>query len=231
VISGRHGVNSITIGDVELLLTSCGGGPAVHLASLAQDGPHRPAVPDYYFEGRRRDRIAALGNYDEDALRAPRWSSTTLCGREWSVMMGGDGGSISPYDEEPALAPTCRRCLAVMDRLFPPPPTHPQLALVAKIVTDTVVEHGHAELHGVPGDQQSELRRRIRSMVRAATGHTCQTLVHDSTLFVVCEPVYELHADAQDAAVAAALDDAFNGKTPVRADQTWRLSWSTWASS
>jgi hypothetical protein len=219
-------------GELELLLVSCGGGNAVHLAGLGVDEPGVPAVSDDHFADTWLDRIPALSNHDRGALLAPRWSARTLCGREWAVMIGGDGGSISPFaGEEPAFAPSCRRCLAVMDRLFPAPPQHPQLALVAKVVADTVLEHGHAELHGVLGDQQAELRRRVRALVRELIGQGCQTLLHGSILFVICEALLKRHEAENNAAILAALDDEFAGRPRAALTPSWRLSWSTWATS
>ena len=90
-------------------------------------------------------------------------------------MVGGDGGSISPWGEDPEFVPTCKWCLAVLGRIFPPPPVHPQLPVIARVVADSVREHGYAEVHGVPGDQQTELRRHIRALVREETGYSCQT--------------------------------------------------------
>jgi hypothetical protein len=91
-----------------------------------------------------------------------------------------------------APARPCKRYLALLDRMFPPPSVHPRLPLIVRVVTDSVAEHGYAEVRGVPGDQQTELRRRIRALVRKETGHSCQTLVHESMVVVVCEPIADL---------------------------------------
>jgi hypothetical protein len=76
------------------------------------------AVPNCYFddEDARRDNL--LADCHRDALTVPRWSETTLCGREWAVMVGGDGAAMSRYGEV-AFAPTCRRCQVLVDRDFP----------------------------------------------------------------------------------------------------------------
>jgi hypothetical protein len=117
-----------------------------------------------------------------------------------------------------------------MDRLFPPPLPHPQLPLVARVVADVVTEHGHAEVHGVPGDQQTELRRQVRSLVRTHTRHTCQTLVRGNIVFVVCEPILDKHADGHNAAIAEVMSHvAAGGPSRPQPNPGWRLSWSTWA--
>ena len=48
---------------------------------------------------------------------------------------------------------------------------HPQLPLVARLVADLVAVHGYAEIYGVPGDQLTELRRQIRSLVGKDNNH------------------------------------------------------------
>jgi hypothetical protein len=230
VPEAQHGVNSINVGGAELLLTATGGGSAVHLTAQSEVA-RRPAVPDYCFTPDATRRRPGLANYDSDALRAPRWAETTLCGRVWAVMVGGDGGSISPWRESPEFAPTCRRCLALMDRMFPPPSAHPRLPLIAQVVAETVVERGYAEVHGVPGDQQTELRRRIRALVGTQTGHRCQTLVHGSMVVVICESVAERHREEAMREVAKRMNEWSSGKpTAPWPDPEWRHYWSTWAS-
>src|SRR5262245_7474007 len=228
---GKYGVNSITVGATELLLTSAGGGMAVHLAPVADTGAAQAAVPDYCFTPEAARRRPGLVNYDHDALRAARWSETTLCGRAWGVMVGGDGGSISPWGADPEFAPTCKRCLALMDRMFPSPPAHPQLPLIVRVVSDSVADHGYAEVHDVPGDQQTELRRRIRALVRKETGHSCQSLVHESMVVVVCEPIAQLHREEERREAAQRMGELLFSGEPVtpRPDPEWRHSWSTWA--
>jgi hypothetical protein len=69
-------------------------------------------------------------------------------------MAGDEGGDAdAPGDE--AFAPTCRRCLAIMDKLLPEPSLDDRFALIVQIITDTVAEHGYAEMHNVPRDQHA----------------------------------------------------------------------------
>ena len=227
----KYGVNSITVGATELLLAAAGGGSAVHLARRAEAGAlGQPAVPADRFSAEPAQRRPELANYDPDALLAPRWSATTLCGLAWVETVGGDGGSISPWGEEPEFAPTCKRCLAVLDRMFPPPPLHPQLPVIARVATDSIGEHGYAEVHGVPGDQQTELRRQIRALVRKETGHSCQTLVHDSMVVVMCEPIAQLHREERIREMTQRMGDVLSGEpASPQPDPEWRHYWSTWA--
>jgi hypothetical protein len=226
-----YGVNAITVGAAELLLAVASSGSAVHLARLAEAGAvGQSAVPDYCFTAEEARHRPGLANYDPDALRTPRWSETTLCGRAWVVMVGGDGGSISPWGEDPEFVPTCKRCLAVLDRMFPPPAVHPQLSVIVRVAADSVAEYGYAEVHGVPGDQQTELRRQIRALVRKETAHSCQTLVHESMVVVMCDPLAQLHREEHLREAAQRLSKLFTGQ-PAHPppEPAWRHYWSTWA--
>ncbi len=110
---------------------------------------------------------------------------------------------------------------------------NPSVVAVAEAVSmfaDLVAEHGYAELRGVPGDQQTELRRQIRSLVRKGTGHTCRTFVHGNMVVVVCEPIAKLHHEEQLADAAKAIDAYLRGEPRTsRPDPEWRLRWSAWA--
>lgn len=64
---------------------------------------------------------------------------------------------------------------------------------------DNVADYGYVEVHGVPGDQQTELRRQTRALVRKATGHSCQTLVHESMVVVMCDPIAQCTARSTSA--------------------------------
>ena len=85
--------------------------------------------------------------------------------------MAGDEGEDAGESGDEACAPTCRRCLAIMDKFFPEPVLHDRFALIVQIITHTVAEHGYAEMRNVPGDQQAALRKQVRSAVRQRTGH------------------------------------------------------------
>lgn len=52
-----------------------------------------------------------------------------------------------------------------MDKLFPEPVLDERFALIVQIITDTVAEHGYAEMRNVPGDQHAALRKQVRSAV------------------------------------------------------------------
>lgn len=105
-------LNVIEVSGRRFLLTATAG-DAVHLtrereAGRGQGG--KGAVPDHYVEDFER-------SYDRAAIVDPRWAETTLCGRDWIVMEADPDG----HEDGAASVPSCRRCLALMDRLFPAP--------------------------------------------------------------------------------------------------------------
>ena len=63
----------------------------------------------------------------------------------------------------PERAPTCRRCLAIIDRWFPTPVADDRIALLAVKIGQAVHDYGTAEVVGVPGDQTAALRRAARA--------------------------------------------------------------------
>lgn len=172
-------------------------------------------------------------NYDKTALLDQRWAETTMCGRPWVSMASGDGGLLHEFDVEQAFAPTCKRCLALMDKLFPAPEPDDRLALVTQIVTDLLIEHGYTEIQAVPGDQQAALRAAIRKAVRGRTGHSTRTYVHQSVVVFVCDALYDQHAEEHDRDTLEAMN-AFAERImtggeikPIRSPE-WRTSWDAW---
>ncbi|MFI5960403.1 hypothetical protein [Cryptosporangium sp. NPDC051539] len=156
----------------------------MHLATVA-DAPGRGR------EAVRENEI--VKGYDPASLTAPLWSRTTLCGRLWAAMVGGDGGPVG-RSELVAFAPTCRRCLALIDRHFPAPERDSRLDLVAQLAADAVVERrGFAEIHDVPGDQQAELRKAVRGLIRVRTHHSVRTFVDDGIVYVECPALSGTH--------------------------------------
>ncbi len=225
-----RGVNVIPVGDREFLLTVTAG-DAVHLSrETGPDETARSAVPGWHLRPRRVNSRVRWRAYNRAALAEPRWAETTLCGRQSIAMAGDEGGDADESGDE-AFAPTCRRCLAIMDKLFPKPVLDDRFALIVQIITDTVAEHGYAEMRNVPGDQQAALRKQVRSAVRQRTGYTLQTLVHESMVVFICEPISQQHPAEHARAAAEAMNSFLTGEPATPMPTPWRLSWDTWATS
>lgn len=222
----NHPPNTIDVNGAAMLLTTTGGGTAIHLTPPSeQPDSGREAVFDFYFDSDRHgDNLAG---YDRAALSEPRWSETTLCGREWAIMVGGEGGPVT-YDEV-AFAPTCKRCLSIMDRSFPRPEPDPRLNLVAQIAADTVIDgRGFAEIHGVPGDQQAELRKTVRQLIRQRTGHSVETIASHGIIHVACDAIYDQHAEESQREANEAISAALSGNPLPRKKRAWLISWEEW---
>jgi hypothetical protein len=144
-------------------------------------------------------------------------------------MIPGEGGPWNELSDEAAFSPSCKRCLAVMDKLFPAPLPDKRLPLVAQLVAESILDHEHAEVRDVPGDQQQPLRTAVRTLVCQRAGQNCRSYVHESMIFFVSEAIYAEYAEENQRAAAEAIDRALSGKdtTPVR-EPAWRLSWDTW---
>ena len=214
----RRGLNLIEVSGKQFLLTATAG-DATHLTHEAGSGENRQAaVPEHYVEDFER-------TYDMAAILEPKWAETTLCGRQWILMEGERDGQ---EEGEARYAPSCRRCLALLDKLFPAPELNDRFPLIVRIVADTVLEHGTAEILGVPGDQQAALRKEVRAEVKRRTGYGLTTHAHESMVIFVCDPIYDLHADEHMRRGAEAVDAFFSGK-PVPHQPPTRLSWRTWA--
>ena len=223
--TGRE-TNAIRIGDTEYLLTVTTG-DAVHLTRETGPGETgQSAVPGQYLDLGHGQPATLLRGYDQAALAMPRWEAATLCGREWLTMAG-----ISLWDDdlggEDAAVPSCRRCLALMDKLFPEPKLDDKFDLAVQVIAGTVAEHGYAEMRGVPGDQQAALRKQVRSAVKKRTGHPVQTLARGSLLVFVCEHIHQQHAAERERRIAQSLGGALTGQPAQPLPTPWRLSWDT----
>ncbi|HUZ53029.1 MAG TPA: hypothetical protein VMU94_10940 [Streptosporangiaceae bacterium] len=218
----RDRLNVIPVADKNFLITE-GNGESFHLTREARENEEGvAAAPDRYL-----DDLEA--SYDRDVLEDPRWLETTLCGRRWILMASGEDRE----DYGAVHAPTCRRCLALLDKLFPEPALDPRFPLVAQVVADTIIEHGVAEILGVPGDQQTALRRDVRAAVKKRTGHGVRTYSHESLLIFACQPIYDEHADehARFAAEAASrsVTELLGGDPAAPMRSPVRLSWDAWS--
>ncbi|MEU5727176.1 hypothetical protein ABZ783_35970 [Micromonospora sp. NPDC047738] len=221
-------MNVIKSGASTFLLTRVAGGSAVHLTPEEPEAG-RGAVEEFWLDDERD--VPTLRNYDRTDLLEQRWSARTLCGgaRQWAVMVGGDGGPPTRFSDV-AFAPSCRRCLALMDRHFPQPPAHDRLGLVAQVAADLVCEYGFAEVVQVPGDQQAALRKAIRVLVRKQSGHGSTTMVRNAAEYASCDAIFDQQREEHGRAAAEATSQALSGSGESRPVQRpeWRISWTTW---
>jgi hypothetical protein len=225
-------LNVIKVGDKELLLTE-GNGEAVHLTPEARSGNvGRTPFHDWRLDPKRAEGRALRERYVLASLTDPRWAETTLCGRQW-ISMETDWDEDSVHDSDDVSSPTCRRCLSLMDKLFPEPKLDDRFPLVVQLVTDTVLEYGTAEILGVPGDHQAALRREVRTAVRKRTGHGMETYAHESMVVFVCRPIYDQHAEEHARMAAEAMNRVaaklLRGEPVAPMPSPMRLSWDAWA--
>lgn len=215
----------VIAGEQMLLVETSGAGIAVHLVAEETGAQGRPAVPARWFRSDMPGYVAGIASYDRGALESARWSARTLCGREWMAMAAGDGGPL--YRDQPIqYAPTCQRCLAILDRRFPPANPDDRIGLVVKFAARAVEEHGSAEIVGVPGDQVTPLRTEVRRVFRQRFGHVGQTVLVNDLLLVTCDQATEQVRRTRRQEAALQLDQ--DAITEPRDDSGWRIHWHTW---
>lgn len=219
-------LNSISVVGRDLLLAEVGGGRETHLVSSEESPSARAAVP----EGRSDSLDLSEDQSGADALRARRWSPSTLCGRDWFAMAPGEGAPLHLWEEE-SLAPTCRSCLRVMDGWFPRADTPSGVGLLAWVVADTVEATASAYIHGVPAEHVESVRRAVRKQLRER-GFGSQTRVVNEVVFVSSDDAYDaIDPESKSRWTADVLDRAYRGEAPDIAKTDSELGvvhWGTW---
>ncbi len=223
-------LNAIVIDGQPLLLGQAGGGLAVHLVPNAVAPPDaRAAIPATWLDRASRGYVESIASYAPALLLEPCWSPRTLCGIEWQSMAAGEGGPLRA-SQEPALAPTCRRCLTSLDRRFPDPTPDDRIGLLAILIAQAVEEHGSAEVLGVPGDQLKPLRAAARRQLRRRLGYDGKTYVHGDFLLVTCDEATEQARLTMAQETVKSMPLGIPDSQP-RDDSGWRLRWSTWSAT
>lgn len=223
-------MNALTIGSDDYLLVESGGGRAVHLVRRGSSPAEcQAAVPAHWLDDDSVLHAPTIRSYSPSALTDDRWTTTTLCGRGWMAMAAGELGLLHQW-QSIAITPTCRRCLASVDRMLPTPEPDERIALLASLIVDGVEAHGSAEVTGVPGDQTPALRAAARQAIRSRLGYSCRTHVYGQGRVLVYSPeAYERVRDELDRAVVNALDAHLQGGDLVPVDDSdWRFSWHAW---
>lgn len=211
-------LNTITTAGRTMLLTQTGG-IAIHLTPSANDSDDpQPAISS-------RTRPSSPTDDTFTDLTDQRWAPRTLCGIRWNTMAGIASTGASNDDDR---TPTCRRCLAILDRWFPEPVPDHRIGLLAELASDAVHQYGTAEIVGVPGDQHTALRRAIREQLRKQYGHSAKTFVIDDRVVISSNDTTE----ALQAEAARQFHEAFNsnGAVPID-DSAWRFHWRTWSTT
>jgi hypothetical protein len=219
-------VNTITIAAHTMLLTQTGG-IAVHLtkpADVRDDA--RPAIASHWRPSSLRPHTEEMVGLAE--LREPRWALRTLCGIRWTRMTGSDSIGGSTDDD---TAPTCRRCLSILDRWFPAPVADDRIGLLAVMIGQAVHEYGTAEVVGVPGDQIAALRRAAHDELKQRFGYSAKTyVIEDHGVISSNDSTEALHADAATQFLRAISSDDGGGTAPID-DTDWRFHWRTWSTT
>jgi hypothetical protein len=147
--------NTIVIHEHSYLLAWVGGS-AAHLVAGAR--PEEPArsIGD-------SEPSASNLTFAERELAGACWSLRTLCGR--------DGWSMCPTDasdatREPAYAPSCRRCLRLLDALFDQPEPDDRLPWNVIRCIEELEQWGCFMIDDVPLLQMTLLRDRVRAEAR-----------------------------------------------------------------
>lgn len=164
--------NSISVLGRDLLLVDVGSGTETHLAEVSE-GPGRSARHQ--------------GN--EDVPLAGRWNPSTLCGRTWNRMAAG-ADELLPLWRDPAFAPTCRRCLRILDSWFPTADTPSGVWLLAAVVAEEVTKFSSTYVTSVPVEHVEATRAAIRKALRSQ-GFRSSTRVVDGVVHVWSDDAYD----------------------------------------
>jgi hypothetical protein len=144
--------------------------------------------------------------------------------------MAPTGELASVGYERPAVAPSCRSCIRLVSRSFPPPHPDERVARQAALVAETVTERGCAEVTGTPGDQCEALRRAIRAELRKS-GYRSNTLVHGQRLIVLSDDAWQARSENDKAAVERRMAEALaatESDMALAVEPVWRFAWGDW---
>jgi hypothetical protein len=213
---GHLEVNSVIIAGTEMLLVETSG-TAVHLARDSAGGSGRAGI-----QVRHTGQFASV---DAKVLE-DRWSPTALCGVAWFAMAREHVDEIGFVGSRPE-APTCKRCMAVVDRSFPDPVPDDRIDLLADLIAGALAEHGSSEVVGVPGDQMAALRGAARRRIKERFGFSARTWAHED-LLVVGSPDTQHIVEQHAGEIVRGL--TFDGTPNKPIDSSdWRFHWDTWS--
>jgi hypothetical protein len=195
----------------------------LHAAHLVPEAA--PGGPARAIAGRDEGRLNPA--YDAAALSAPLWSMRTLCGRDGWFMCPGDAGRAheSPWNgqEEAVLVPTCRRCLELLDRQFAEPEADDRLAWNVARCMQELEQWGSVVIDGVPGQQMTLLRGRLRAEARRRGWKFTSSTAEDR---LVAMSANSLSPERRAAVERDALERLHRPATGLPLPPpSWRLAW------
>jgi hypothetical protein len=216
----RAKLNTIMIHGRSYVLAWVGASVAHLVAETAAEGPARPIM----------SHAGAEPNpaYDSGELTNASWATRTLCGRgEW-IMCPTEAGRafVSMWNgrEDAVLAPSCKRCLAILDKQFAEPAPAELLGWNVIRAMEQLQEWGCVHVLGVPADQAELLRKRLRTQARQR-GWKFQSTVSDGQLIAASEDA--LSAEQWAVVVADSMQriQALNNGAQL-GEPSWRFPWS-----
>lgn len=166
--------------------------------------------------------------YDASELTNAAWSPKTLCGRDSWIMCPTEAGRafLSMWNgrEDAVVAPTCKRCLAILDKQFAEPAPAERLTWNVIRAMEQLQEWGSVHILGVPAEQAELLRKRLRAEARQR-GWKFHSTVGDGQLIAASEDA--LSAEQRDRVMADSMQRmrALNTGADPGAP-SWRFVWS-----
>lgn len=219
-MGSRAKANTITIHGRSYVLAWVGGS-AAHL--VAEPGDGDPARPIMSHAGAEPNPA-----YDPDELTNASWATRTLCGRGERIMCPTEAGRafVSMWNgrEDAVLAPSWKRCLAILDKQFAEPAPAERLGWNVIRAMEQLQEWGCVHVLGVPAYQAELLRKRLRTQARQR-GWKFQSTVSDGQLIAASEDA--LSAEQWAVVVADSMQriQALNNGAQL-GEPSWRFPWS-----
>ena len=216
----RAKLNTIAIHGRSYVLAWVGASAAHLVAEAGADGPARPIM----------SHAGAEPNpaYDLDELTNASWATRTLCGRGGWIMCPTDAGRafVSMWNEreDAVLAPSCKRCLAILDKQFAEPAPAEGLGWNVIRAMEQLQEWGCVHVIGVPADQAELLRKRLRAEARQR-GWKFQSTVGDGVVIAASEDALSAEQRAVVMAESMQRIRALNSGAHL-GEPSWRFAWS-----
>jgi hypothetical protein len=216
----RAELNTITIHGRSYVLAWVGAS-AAHL--VAETGAADTARPIMSHAGAEPNPA-----YDPEEITNASWATRTLCGRgEW-IMCPTEAGRafVSMWNgrEDAVLAPSCKRCLAILDKQFAEPVPAEHLRWNVIRAMDQLQEWGCVHVVGIPADQAELLRKRLRAEARQR-GWKFQSTVGDGQLIAASEDALSAEQRAHVMAESMQRIHALNSGAHL-GEPSWRFPWS-----